>query len=174
MLFVGKMDYAPNVDAVQYFCRHILPAIRRLEPLAHLHVVGRAPATAVRALHTGSDVVVTGTVPDVTPHFDAASVVVVPLRIGGGTRVKILEALSRGKAVVSTVVGAEGLAVEHGVHLAIARRPREFAMRCAGLLADRAGRRALGDAGRRLVEWRYNLDVFQQTVSAIAAELVES
>jgi glycosyltransferase involved in cell wall biosynthesis len=172
MLFVGKMDYGPNVDAVQHFCRSILPAIRDREPRAHLHVVGREPSAAVRALHTGSDVVVTGTVSDVAPHFEAASVVVVPLRIGGGTRVKILEALGRRKAVVSTPVGAEGLEVEDRVQVAIAGPGRDFAVRCADLLVDEPGRRKLGDAGRRLVEQRYSLEVFRRTVNALLAEVM--
>jgi len=174
LLFVGNFRYAPNVDAALFFCNSILPEIRKLEPEAHLYIVGREPLEPVVALHTGRDVIVTGTVLDVTPYFKECGVIIVPLRAGGGTRVKILEAFAHRKAVVSTTIGAEGLQVEHGIHLCLADDPLEFASHCVTLMRDSSTRRALGTAGRRLVETQYNLSVFQRTIRELVAEVTQS
>jgi glycosyltransferase involved in cell wall biosynthesis len=174
LLFIGKLDYHPNVDAVLFFCQTIFPLIRQVEPRAHLYIVGRDPPAEIRALHTGTDVVVTGTVPDTTPYFNAAGIVIVPLRTGGGTRVKILEAFAHRKAVVSTTIGCEGLAVEQGVHLYQADTPRDFAARCVALMSDASMRRALGIAGRELVESHYSQAVFQGTVRRCVSEVTSS
>jgi glycosyltransferase involved in cell wall biosynthesis len=106
-------------------------------------------------LHDGSTCVVHGLVPDVTPYFEQAAVVVAPIRQGSGTRLKVLEALGRGKAVVATSVAAEGLDLRPGVDLEIADDPEAFARACAHLLADPAARRELGATGRRRVLERY-------------------
>jgi glycosyltransferase involved in cell wall biosynthesis len=174
LLFVGKMDYFPNIDGATFFCREVLPLIRRVDPRAHLYIVGRDATPDVQALHTGTDVIVTGAVPDVAPYFREAAVVVVPLRAGGGTRLKILEALAFRKAVVSTSTGADGLDLEHGVHLAIADTAPAFAAQCLALMAAPATRRALGDAGRHLVEARYSDDVFRRTVRSVVSEVTGS
>lgn len=174
LLFLGKMDYEPNIDAAVYFCQAILPHIRSVEPRAHVYIVGREPSEQIRALHTGTDVVVTGAVPDATPYLTAAGIVVVPLRFGGGTRIKILEAFAHRKAVVSTATGCEGLGVEQDVHLSVADTPREFAAKCLALMADASMRRALGKAGRELVESHYSQDVFQRTVRRCVSDLVSS
>jgi len=174
LLFIGKMDYEPNTDAALYFCNAILPKIRKVEPRAHVYIVGREPPEAIQALHTGTDVFVTGAVADVTPYFGAAGVVIVPLRSGGGTRVKILEAFAHRKAVVSTTIGCEGLAVEHGVHLYRADTPRDFAAGCLAVMRDAAMRRTLGMAGRELAERHYSQDVFQRTVRRCVSEVVGS
>ena len=114
MVFTGSMDWLPNEDGMTYFCREILPQIRQAEPEATLSIIGRAPTPAVRKLAEIPGVEVTGRVDDVRPHIARGAVYVVPLRIGGGTRLKIFEAMSMAKAVVSTTVGAEGLPVTHG------------------------------------------------------------
>jgi glycosyltransferase involved in cell wall biosynthesis len=171
LLFIGKMDSQPNVDAALYFCRAILPRIRKVRARAHVYIVGREPPEEIRALHTGIDVVVTGAVPDATPHFNAAGVVIVPIRAGGGTRVKILEAFAHQKAVVSTAIGSEGLAVRQGVHLFEANTPRDFATKCVALMTDASLRKALGVAGRELVETHYSQAVFERTVRRCVSEV---
>ena len=108
MVFTGSMDWLPNEDGMTYFCREILPRIRQQEPETTLSIIGRAPTPAVKRLADGTGIEVTGRVDDVRPHVAAGAVYVVPLRIGGGTRLKIFEAMAMGKAVVSTTVGAEG------------------------------------------------------------------
>jgi sugar transferase (PEP-CTERM/EpsH1 system associated) len=154
LAFVGAMDWYPNEEAVLHFTSRVLPLIHAEVPEVRLTVVGRNPGAAVRALAPG--VRVTGTVDDVRPYLDAAAVVVVPLRIGGGTRLKIFEALAMAKAVVSTTVGAEGLPVASGEHLELADDPASFARAVIELLRRPERRRALGAAGRRLVEGRYS------------------
>jgi glycosyltransferase involved in cell wall biosynthesis len=150
------MDWYPNEDAVLYFINAILPYIQREVPAVRLTVVGRNPTCRVRTAAEKVDVKVTGTVPDVRPYVSEAAVYVVPLRIGGGTRLKIFEALAMGKAVVSTTVGAEGLPLVAGEHFVQADDPIDFARNVIWLLGDPDRRKALGAAGRRLVEERYS------------------
>jgi glycosyltransferase involved in cell wall biosynthesis len=156
LVFTGSMDWFPNEDAIGHFIDAILPRIRTEMPDVTLSVVGRNPSAALRARAEGAGVVVTGTVDDVRPYVDEAALYIVPLRAGGGTRLKIFEALAMGKAVVSTTVGAEGLAVTPGRDVAIADRPDEFAQTVIALLRDRVRRQALGRAGRLLVQRRYS------------------
>ena len=156
LVFTGSMDWLPNEDGMVYFVREILPLIRRSEPEASLSIIGRAPTPAVRRLADEAGIEVTGSVDDVRPHLAAGSVYVVPLRIGGGTRLKIFEALAMGKAVVSTSVGAEGLPMTPGQHFLQADSPEDFAKAVLALLEDVPRRRAIGEAGRRLVEARYS------------------
>jgi sugar transferase (PEP-CTERM/EpsH1 system associated) len=156
MVFTGSMDWLPNEDGVTYFCREILPRIRQTEPEATLSIVGRSPTPAVQRLAEIPGVEVTGRVDDVRPHIARAGVYVVPLRIGGGTRLKIFEAMSMGKAVVSTTVGAEGLPVTNGRDLDIADEPARFAQAVVHLMRDAEARRALEAEARRLVVERYD------------------
>jgi sugar transferase (PEP-CTERM/EpsH1 system associated) len=166
LAFTGSMDWLPNEDAMAYFCHDILPLIREKEPRVRLSIVGRAPTPAVRAL--ASDCVhVTGTVDDVRPYIEDAAVYIVPLRIGGGTRLKIFEAMAAGKAVVSTTIGAEGLPIVDGTHAIVADEPRSFASAVLSLLRDRARRQALERAARSLVVEHYDW-------SAVAGELDEA
>jgi sugar transferase (PEP-CTERM/EpsH1 system associated) len=167
LVFTGSMDWLPNEDAVTYFCREIFPRIRADEPEATLTIVGRAPTPAVRRLAADAGVTVTGRVDDVRPYMEQAAVYVVPLRIGGGTRLKIFEAMAMGKAVVSTTVGAEGLPVTHGEHLVVADEPHLFSRSVVRLIRDLERRRALEAAARTLVVNRYDW-------SAVARELEES
>jgi glycosyltransferase involved in cell wall biosynthesis len=149
VVFVGAMDWEPNVDAVEYFCGEIWPGILARVPNAQFRIVGRNPDDRVRRLACDS-VEVTGRVPSVVDHLREAAVVVVPLRIGGGTRIKIYEAMASGKAVVSTTVGAEGLDVHHGQDIVISDRPDSFAESVATLLHDTEDRSRLGRAAAAL------------------------
>jgi len=156
LVFTGSMDWYPNEDGIAHFIETVLPRVRRQIPAASLTVVGRNPSARLRAAAAAADVEVTGLVDDVRPHMADAAVYIVPLRIGGGTRLKIFEALSMAKAVVSTTVGAEGLPLTPGRHFLRADEPAEFAAAITALLRDGARRRALGAEGRRLVEARYS------------------
>jgi glycosyltransferase involved in cell wall biosynthesis len=156
MVFTGSMDWLPNEDGMTYFCREILPKIRQAEPSATLSIIGRAPTPAVRKLAEIPGVEVTGRVDDVRPHIARGSVYIVPLRIGGGTRLKIFEAMSMGKAVVSTTIGAEGLPVTSGRDIDIADEPSRFAHAVVHLMRDTETRRAMETAARRLVVERYD------------------
>jgi polysaccharide biosynthesis protein PslH len=149
IIFLGSMDWEPNIDAVLYFCRDIFPRVRARVPSAIFQIVGRNPHTSVQRLSSGS-VHVTGTVPSVAEYLRGATVVVVPLRIGGGTRLKIFEAMATGRAVVSTTIGAEGLAVENGRDLILADDAQQFAESIIRLLDDTALRHQYEQAAAHL------------------------
>jgi polysaccharide biosynthesis protein PslH len=167
LVFTGSMDWLPNEDAMLFFCRETLPLIRLEEPDVTLSIVGRAPTPAVTALARQHGVIVTGRVEDVRPYMRDAAVYVVPLRIGGGTRLKIFEAMAMAKAVVSTGVGAEGLPVTHGEHVWLADEPQTFARAVVSLLRDVDRRRHLEEAARTLVLERYDW-------SAVAGQLEQA
>jgi sugar transferase (PEP-CTERM/EpsH1 system associated) len=156
LVFTGSMDWLPNEDAMLYFCRDVLPRIRAQEPHVSLSIVGRAPTPAVARLAQEAGVSVTGRVDDVRPYMAESAVYVVPLRIGGGTRLKIFEAMAMGKAVVSTTVGAEGLPVHDGEHLLLADDSESFASAVVRLLRDDDRRRSLEAAARTLVVEHYD------------------
>jgi sugar transferase (PEP-CTERM/EpsH1 system associated) len=156
IVFTGSMDWLPNADAVTFFCLEILPLIRREEPDVTFTIVGRSPTPAVRRLAEDRGVEVTGRVEDIRPYLAASSVYVVPLRIGGGTRLKIFEAMAAGRAVVSTAIGAEGLPVEHGRHLLLADAPADFARAVVTLLRDADARATLAREARAIVTERYD------------------
>jgi glycosyltransferase involved in cell wall biosynthesis len=145
IVFTGSMDWEPNIDAVDYFCAQIWPRIRKEFPEAVFQIVGRRPAAKVQRLASDS-VEVTGTVPSVEEYLDKASVVVVPLRIGGGTRLKIFEAMAMGKALISTSIGAEGLDIKSGHDLLLADEANAFADAVILLLRDAEIRRRLEKA----------------------------
>jgi glycosyltransferase involved in cell wall biosynthesis len=135
LLFVGTLDYLPNEDGIHYFCTQILPLIRRtLTRTVRVLVVGAHPKPRVLELTREPEVEVLANVPDLAPYYAAADAIIVPLRAGSGTRIKILEAFSFGKPVVSTSVGAEGLDLIHGKELLIADEPEAFARACIELL----------------------------------------
>jgi glycosyltransferase involved in cell wall biosynthesis len=156
VVFVANFGYAPNVDAAAHLCDDILPPLRDRVPDVNAWLVGTDPPPEVRALEAHG-VRVTGRVDDVTAYIDAADVVVCPLRIGGGVKVKAIEALRRGKCVVSTTVGAQGLPPQAARAVAVSDDPAAFATRVAELLDDRALRerteRASARAGRALPTW---------------------
>lgn len=173
MVFVASLSYRPNTDAVVWFTDQVLPRVRRARPGAVLTVVGKGTPAWLRRLE-GPGVVVTGAVDDVRPHLERASVVVAPLRVGSGTRLKVLEGLSTAKPVVSTTLGAEGLDVTDGEHLLLADDPAEMADAILRVMADEALAARLGAAGRALVLERYGwagaaarLEAFHAQVAGI-------
>jgi sugar transferase (PEP-CTERM/EpsH1 system associated) len=165
LVFTGSMDWLPNEDAMRFFCHDVLPLIRIEEPRTRLSIVGRAPTAAVRAL-ADEHIEVTGTVADVRPYMRKAAVHVVPLRIGGGTRLKIFEAMAMGQAVVSTTIGAEGLPITDGEHAFIADGPRAFADAVVTLLRDAKRRDALARTARQLVVDHYDWSVAAEALDA--------
>jgi glycosyltransferase involved in cell wall biosynthesis len=137
LVFVGSMDWLPNVDGVLYFAREVLPIIRRKRPDCSVAIVGRIPPPKISELAANDKrIQVTGTVPDIRPYLWGGSVSIVPLRIGGGTRLKIYEAMAAKIPVVSTTVGAEGLTVNPPDDIRIGDTPEEFAAQCLDLLDD--------------------------------------
>ncbi len=156
IVFTGSLDWYPNEDAVLHFVNEILPRVRAEVDAARFVVVGRHPSLKLREAAEAAGAIVTGTVDDVRPYLAEAAVCVVPLRIGGGTRLKIFEALAMAKPVVSTTIGAEGLPVTSGEHLVLADGAEDFARAVVALLRDPARRRALAEAGRALVEERFS------------------
>jgi polysaccharide biosynthesis protein PslH len=157
IISVSSLDWFPNVDAIEYFSREIYPIIRQEIPYATLRVVGRRPSDELKnKLASVPGVELLGEVADVRPHLERAAVVVVPLRIGGGSRLKILEALASAKAVVSTSVGVEGLELRLGEDLMVADSPLEFAKCVVDLLRRKEARKLLGEAGRRRVSATYD------------------
>ncbi len=155
VVFVGSMDWFPNEDAMRWFVADMLPALRRRVPDVLVTVVGRNPSVKLTRDLQAYNVSVTGTVADVRGFIARAAVCIVPLRIGGGTRLKIFEGLSMGKATVTTSVGGEGLPLVDGRDVVIADHPDDFAEQVAALILDPVRRRQLGEAGRELVVRRY-------------------
>ncbi|MFZ0320832.1 MAG: glycosyltransferase [Candidatus Sulfotelmatobacter sp.] len=173
VLFIGAMDWEPNVDAVEYFCREIWPGVQARVPEARFRIVGRNPGERVRRL-AGNSVEVTGRVPSVIAHLHEATVVVVPLRIGGGTRLKIYEAMAAGKAVVSTSVGAEGLDVHHGLDIVLSDDPADFAQSVVTIALDATVREQLEGAAAELATnygWPRIGATFGQILLTVAADL---
>lgn len=156
LVFSGAMDWYPNEDAMLFFMQEILPLIRREVADVAATVVGRNPSARFRAAGESAGVRITGTVDDVRSYIDTGAVYVVPLRIGGGTRLKIFEALSMGKAVVSTSIGAEGLPLVPEKHYLRADSAEEFSRAVISLLRDPARRRLLGETGRDFVHAHYS------------------
>lgn len=170
IVFVGSMDWAPNVEGVAWFVRRVLPAIRRRRPATAFLVVGRRPAPRLMRALGSARVRFTGTVDDVRPFLEAAGVVVVPLLSGGGTRLKILEAWAMGKAVVSTRIGAEGLPVVQAVNAMLADGAEVFAQRVVQLLDNELAAARLGSEGRKLVEEEFSWErVAQPLLAAYSA-----
>lgn len=162
ILFQGIMDWYPNQDAVTYFASEILPALRGLVPDIKLIVAGRSSSDQFQKRFSDRrEIQFTGTVPEMRPVIARAEVCVVPLRIGSGTRFKILEAAAMGKPVVSTSLGAEGLEFADGEEIVIADNPGAFASAVADLLADPARRKRMGLAARRRVESLYSVKALQ-------------
>ena len=171
VMFLGSMDWEANIDAVEYFCRDIWPAVRTAVPSARFRIVGRNPHARVARL-AGDTVEVTGTVPSVVEHLKEASVVVVPLRVGGGTRLKIFESMAAGRAVVSTSVGVEGLEVSSGLDVMLADDSAGFARAVAMLLNDAERRRTLGAAAARSAS-RYDWSVIALSFEQILRRAIE-
>jgi len=167
VIFLGSMDWEANVDGVTHFCREIWPLVKRAVPEARFRIVGRNPDRRVKQLASG-DIEVTGRVESVIEHLRQAAVFVVPLRIGGGTRLKIYEAMAMRKAVVSTTVGAEGLDVNHGRDILLADAPQTFADYVIELLRDHPTRMrfeaAAGDQAAQY-DWSVVTDRFEEALA---------
>lgn len=156
IVFTGSMDWMPNEDGLVWFAGEILPLVRAQLPDVTLAVVGRNPTARIRALSAGvPGVEVTGTVPDIRPYLERAAVVVVPLRVGGGTRLKIYEAMAMERAIVSTTIGAEGLPVSDGTDIRIAADPVAFADALVQLLRDPDAAARIGAAAAAMVRDRF-------------------
>ncbi|HYP28471.1 MAG TPA: glycosyltransferase [Blastocatellia bacterium] len=171
VVFVGSMDYHANVDAAVRFVREAWPSLREQRPGLVFSVVGRNPAPEVRALARCPGVEVTGTVDDVRPYYRDALAEVVPLRIGGGSRLKILEAMAAGVPVVSTRLGAEGLAVIDGRNILLADTPEGQSRAILSLSEDQSLRQHFAQAGRALVRSRYDWSAIGGTLFETHARL---
>ena len=172
VLYQGGMDWYPNRDAVEFFVSAVLPKLRASAPEARFVVGGRSPSDGFRRRFAAvSGIEFTGTVPDMRPEIARAAVCVVPLRIGSGTRLKILEAAAMAKPIVSTRVGAEGLDFVDGREIVLADEPEAFAGAVADLLGDASRRLELGQAARRRVVESYSLPVLRTALRAAFAEL---
>jgi glycosyltransferase involved in cell wall biosynthesis len=168
IVFTGSMDWMANEDGIVFFIEKILPLVRMRFPKAKLWIVGRRPSATLKAIaarQTGIEV--TGTVDDIRPYMKRGSVYVVPLLVGGGTRIKIFEAMAAGKAVVSTTIGAEGLPVRHNENILLADDPISFANSVVQLLSDHARRTRMGDAARELVAQNYSWRAVGQSLSEV-------
>ena len=159
LVFTGSMDWLPNEDAIRYFTEQIMPLLKRVLPDVTLTVVGRNPYPALIELSKrDASIIVTGRVDDVRPYMERAAAYVVPLRIGGGTRLKIYEAMAMEKPIVSTTVGAEGLPVRDGAELLLADSPQAFADAVVRVLTDEEFARRLGDCSAALVREQFGWD----------------
>ncbi|MFA4948865.1 MAG: glycosyltransferase family 4 protein, partial [Candidatus Krumholzibacteriia bacterium] len=170
--FLGSMDWMPNIDAVTYFIQSIYPSVRRAVPEATFLIVGRSPTDAVRALaaHDPS-IVVTGTLDDTRNCLAKAACAVVPIRVGGGTRIKIYELMAMGKAIISTTIGAEGLQYSNGDDIIIEDDPARFAQTLVKILRDDALRARIGKSARAHVEthcsWKAVGERFMSLLSTV-------
>lgn len=152
LIFIGTLDYRPNVDAVLWFTHEVLPRIHQHHPALRLRLIGRRPHPSLIALHDNQTIIVTGEVADTRPALASAAAVVIPMRIGGGSRLKLLEALAMAAPVVSTTMGAEGIpGLRDGEHLLLADTPETMAVALHRLVNDRLFAQRLGQAGRAFV-----------------------
>jgi glycosyltransferase involved in cell wall biosynthesis len=176
LVFTGLMSYPPNVDAVMWFCDDIFPLLQRRLPNLRFTIVGSNPHPKVQALAHREGVMVTGQVPDIRPYLADASIFVVPLRSGGGTRLKILQAMAMECPVVSTTVGAEGLEISPGHNILLADDTEQFVQHVCTLLHSQAMADCLAKAGSQLVkekyDWRVCLSGIEQLYDALVGSKV--
>jgi glycosyltransferase involved in cell wall biosynthesis len=172
LVFTGSMSYRPNVDAALWFTDSVLDNVRAHIPEAKFFIVGSSPHPRLDMLRERPDVEITGWVPNVDPFLHAAAVYVVPLRMGSGTRLKLLQAMAAGRAVVSTTIGAMGLTVRDGVELRLADTAERFAQAIIELLKDPAQRRALGTAGAIYVKTNYDWSVIVPRLLAVYDQIM--
>jgi glycosyltransferase involved in cell wall biosynthesis len=172
LVFTGTMNYVPNEDAMLYFIKDILPLIRQEIPDIQLYVVGNNPPERLRKLSSGH-VTVTGFVDDVRPYIHQAPVYVVPLRMGGGTRLKILESLATKTPVVSTKIGAEGIDVTDGEDILLEEDPESFAAAVITLLKNKKKRKKIARKGYELVKQKYDWKVIGSKIERAYQQLQE-
>jgi polysaccharide biosynthesis protein PslH len=173
LVFTGSMDWLPNEDGIFYFVEQVLPRIREQIPEVSLWVVGRKPSPRLKELAAHEkNVQVTGWVEDIRPYLSRSAVCIVPLRIGGGTRLKIFEAMAMAKAVVSTTIGAEGLPLRHGESILLADDPEDFARQTVELLRNPERRNRIGAAAHKMVTEKYSwaqvADGFAQVLERVS------
>jgi polysaccharide biosynthesis protein PslH len=171
VVFVGSMDWEPNINGVEHFCDEIWPQVLAEVPGARFQVVGRNPRLRVQKLASAS-VEITGTVPSVTKYIRDAAILVVPLRIGSGTRIKIYEGMAMGKATVSTSIGAEGLDVHHGQDILLADQPQHFAQWIVALLQNeilRQGIEAAAALTARQYDWSMVAERFVREIQRVTS-----
>jgi glycosyltransferase involved in cell wall biosynthesis len=172
LIYVGNMDYRPNIDAVLFFCKEVLPLLVQMDDRFHFTIVGINPRQEVVDLES-DHVTVTGMVADVVPWYAKSDICVVPLRAGGGTRLKILEAMALGCPVVSTAVGAEGLDLEDGRHILIADDPSSFVRQIFGLLQNEEVRQRMILSARQQVENVYDWEMIAGSLNSLYQEMTE-
>ena len=173
IVMTGLMRTRPNIDAAVFFVTQVFPGILARRPDAKMYVVGGDPPVEVTRL-ASAQVIVTGSVPDVRPYVHNASVVAVPLRMGGGTRLKVLEALSMKKPMVSTSLGCEGIDVRHGEHLLVADEPAQFAQAVLELMDSPSTGARLAENGYALVRQRYRWDTVADQLEAFYEEVIRA
>ncbi|MFA5156292.1 MAG: glycosyltransferase [Candidatus Omnitrophota bacterium] len=171
LVYTGQIGWYPNEDGLVYFSEQILPVVKKIVPEVKLWIVGDRPSARIKSLaQRDNNILVTGFVDDVREFMGKASVYIVPLRIGSGTRLKILEAMSMRKAIVTTSVGCEGLEVKDAEHLLIRDNPKDFAQAVIELLQDEGLRLKLGENGRRLVEEKYDWKVVFKSLGTVLGQ----
>ena len=156
LVFTGTMDFRPNIDAVTWFCQAILPRIKKEVFHVHFYIVGKSPPPEVRRLGEDPAVTVTGYVEDIRPYIAQSLIYVVPMRMGSGTKLKVLQAMAMGTPVIATSTGAEGIEVTPGEDVLIADEPADFAQQVIDLLNNAPLRQRLAQRGRQLMEARYD------------------
>ncbi len=178
LVFTGAMNFRPNVDGAVWFCREVLPLVRRQVPAARLTIVGRQPSAAVRRLSTAMGVRVTGEVPDIRPWLAGAQVCVVPLRMGSGTRLKLMEAMAMERPVVSTPLGAEGVPAGEESGVLLAASAEAFAAAVVSLLRDAPLRLSLGRAARVMAcarfDWERLMPAFDRVYEGLERRVPSS
>ena len=172
LVFTGSMDWLPNEDGASYLLNELLPRIRSHIPDVTVWIAGRNPSASIQALAARNGARITGSVDDIRPYIRDTAVCVVPLRIGGGTRLKIFEAMAMGKAIVSTSIGAEGLPVTDEENILIRDNPDEFAFSVVRLLRSPSTRKSLGDKARTTVETRYRWEAVAAEFDSVLRKVV--
>lgn len=173
LIFTGSMDWIGNEDSILYFVREIFPHIKVKVPDVNFSIVGRNPSQKLKqVLKFDTSITLTGRVPDIRPYIANSQVYIVPLVYGGGTRIKIFEAMAMGKPVVSTTIGAEGLPVTPEENIIIADEPEEFASRIVQLFNDANLRKRLGTASRKIVEENFTWDKVAEHFSKICKKII--
>ena len=171
LIYPGAVTYSANLDAMRYFVREILPHVRAVEPRVRLHITGHAEQVAINELSVDNAVSFTGYVKDIRPYIRASAICIVPLRVGGGTRLKILEAMMLGTPVVSTSKGAEGLDVRDGEHLLLADTPIEFADATLRLFRDVELRQRIACAAQEYVCATYDWKTIGDRLNQVLLEM---
>jgi glycosyltransferase involved in cell wall biosynthesis len=164
------MSYRPNEEGVLWFCKKVAPLIQeKVKVNFHISIVGFSPTKEVRNLAVASNITITGGVDSVIPYYQKADLVIAPIRYGGGTRIKIIEAMSQRLAIVSTTIGAEGLIIKHGENILIADTPEQFAEACSLLIKDSVFRNKIAMGGLECFEKKYS----SLTVSKLWQEILQ-